>query len=322
MKHGFIGSHLAEALLRKGYAVTGLDSFLTGRRENLVVALKHPHFDFVERDVCRELDDAHLPLVRKHGLNGVLHFACPASPVDFDRIPFEILAVDSVGTAHTVELALRHGARYLLASTSEVYGDPLEHPQKEEYWGNVNSIGPRACYDETKRFAEAYVSTAIRGVGRAPGGGPRKPLNGGIVRIFNTYGPRMRPDDGRIVPEFCIQALTGKPLTLHGDGMQTRSFCYVSDLVDGIIRLFESDIQVPVNCGNPSERTVKDFAEAVIRLSGSRSQISYTPARPDDPRRRCPDITRARTQLGWQPRVDLEEGLKASLEYFRGQLGK
>lgn len=317
---GFIGSHLTEALLKKGYAVTGLDNLLTGRRENLSEALKHPDFHYVERDVCLPLDESHLPLIRKHGLHGVLHFACPASPVDFDRIPFEILAVDSIGTANTVELALKHGARFLVASTSEIYGDPLVHPQTEDYFGNVNTIGPRACYDEAKRFSEAYVSTAIRGVGRDSQGKPRKPLNGGIVRIFNTYGPRMRPDDGRIVPEFCIQALTGKPLTLHGDGKQTRSFCYVSDLVDGIVRLFESDIKVPVNCGNPSERTVYDFAEAVIRLAGSSSKITYLPARPDDPKRRCPDITRAKTMLGWSPRVSLDEGLKASLDYFRSQL--
>jgi dTDP-glucose 4,6-dehydratase len=317
---GFIGSHLTEALLKKGYAVTGVDNFITGRQQNLAEAMKNPHFQFIERDVCLPLDESLFPQIRKHGLHGVLHFACPASPVDFDRIPFEILAVDSIGTANTVELALKYDARFLVASTSEIYGDPLVHPQKEDYWGNVNTIGPRACYDETKRFAEAYVSTAIRGVGRTPEGKPRKALNGGMVRIFNTYGPRMRPDDGRIVPEFCIQALTGKSLTLHGDGKQTRSFCYVSDLVDGIVRLFESDIKEPVNVGNPVERTVYEFAEAVIRLAGSSSKLTYTPARPDDPKRRCPDITRAKTLLGWSPRVDLEEGLKASLDYFRTQL--
>lgn len=318
---GFIGSHLSDALLKKGYAVTGLDNLLTGRRENLAEAMKNPHFHYVERDVCRPLtDDVLGPLLAKHGLHGVLHFACPASPVDFDRIPFEILAVDSIGTANTVDLALAHGSRYLVASTSEIYGDPLVHPQTEDYWGNVNTIGPRACYDEAKRFAEAYVSTAIRGVGRDSRGNPRKPLNGGIVRIFNTYGPRMRPDDGRIVPEFCIQALTGKPLTLHGDGKQTRSFCYISDLVDGIIRLFESDVKVPVNCGNPVERTVAEFAEAVIRLSGSSSKLTHLVAREDDPKRRCPDIGRARAMLAWEPKVSLDEGLRASLEYFREQL--
>jgi dTDP-glucose 4,6-dehydratase len=311
---GFIGSHLSEALLAKGYAVTGMDNFLTGRRSNLEVALRHPHFQFIERDVCAPLAEKDVPLIAKHGLHGVLHFACPASPVDFDRIPYEIMAVDSIGTMNTVELARGRGARYLVASTSETYGDPLVHPQKEDYWGNVNSIGPRACYDEAKRFSEAYVSTAIRGVGG------RKPLDGGMVRIFNTYGPRMRPDDGRVVPELCIQALRGQPLTLHGDGMQTRSFCFVSDLVDGIVRLFESKVTHPVNIGNPVERTVREFAEAVIRLAASGSKLAYLPARPDDPRRRCPDITRARTELGWSPRVDLEEGLRASLDYFRTQM--
>ncbi len=317
---GFIGSHLSEALLKKGYAVTGLDNFLTGRKENLATALKHPEFQLVERDVCDPLDENLFPLIKKHGLHGVLHFACPASPVDFDRIPYEILAVDSIGTMNTVNLALKYDARYLVASTSEIYGDPLVHPQKEDYFGNVNTIGPRACYDEAKRFAEAYVSTAIRGVGKQLGGKSYKPLNGGMVRIFNTYGPRMRPDDGRVVPELCMQALTGRPLTLHGDGSQTRSFCFVTDLVDGIVRLFESSLHEPVNVGNPVERSVRDFAEAVIRLSGSASTISYLPARQDDPRRRCPDITRAKTQLGWSPRVDLDEGLLASLEYFRSEL--
>jgi dTDP-glucose 4,6-dehydratase len=317
---GFIGSHLSDALLKKGYAVTGVDNLLTGRRENLTDALKNPNFHFVERDVCLPLDEKLFPFLKMHGLHGVLHFACPASPVDFDRIPFEILAVDSIGTANTVELALKYDARYMVASTSEIYGDPLVHPQPESYWGNVNTLGPRACYDEAKRFAEAYVSTSIRGVGRNPDLSPRKPLNGAIVRIFNTYGPRMRPDDGRIVPELCIQALTGKPITLHGDGKQTRSFCFVSDLVDGILRLFESNVKVPVNCGNPVERSVLDFAQAVIRLSGSSSQITYQPARPDDPRRRCPDITRAQTLLGWAPRVDLDDGLRASLDYFRNYL--
>jgi dTDP-glucose 4,6-dehydratase len=322
---GFIGSHLTDLLLKKGYAVTGLDNLLTGRRENLAEAMKNPNFHYVERDVCLPLTgeaEKLMPFLAKHGLHGVLHFACPASPVDFDKIPFEILAVDSIGTANTVDLALKYDARYLVASTSEIYGDPLVHPQNEEYWGNVNTIGPRACYDEAKRFAEAYVSTAIRGVGRAADGGPRKPLNGGIVRIFNTYGPRMRADDGRIVPEFCVQALNGKPLTLHGDGKQTRSFCYVSDLVDGIVRLFESRVHEPVNCGNPVERTVAEFAEAVIRLSGSRSTITHLAARPDDPRRRCPDIGRARKHLGWAPKVDLDEGLLASLEYFKGELAR
>jgi dTDP-glucose 4,6-dehydratase len=307
---GFIGSHLCEFFLGKGYAVTAIDNLVTGRRENLAAALKHKDFDFIESDVSAGLDDTDLPLVARHGLHGVLHFACPASPVDFDKIPFEILKVDSIGTMHTVELALKFGARYLIASTSEVYGDPLVHPQNEDYWGNVNPNGPRACYDEAKRFGEAYVSTAMR----------HKGLNAGIVRIFNTYGPRMRPDDGRIVPELCMQALQGRDLTVHGEGKQTRSFCFVTDLVDGIVRLFESDVREPVNIGSPSERTVLEFAQALQKLSGGRSKIAHLCARPDDPRRRCPDIARARKFLGWEPRVDFEEGLRLSLEYFRTQL--
>jgi dTDP-glucose 4,6-dehydratase len=316
---GFIGSHLCERLLERGYAVTALDNLLTGRKENLTEALKHPHFRYVERDVCLPLEESLFEFIGKYGLHGIFHFACPASPVDFDRIPFEILAVDSVGTQRTVELALKFDARYLVASTSEIYGDPEVHPQNESYWGNVNTIGPRACYDETKRFAEAFVSTAIRGVGKW-NGKAYKPLNGGMVRIFNTYGPRMRADDGRIVPELCMQALKGQPLTVHGEGQQTRSFCYVDDLVEGIIRLFESGEKNPVNIGNPVERTVMEFARAVIDLTGSKSQIHHLPARPDDPRRRCPDITRARTILGWEPKVDLQEGLRRTIDYFRTQL--
>lgn len=307
---GFIGSHLCDALLARGYAVTAVDNLLTGRKKNLQDALKNPNFFFLEQDICQPISETSLPFLKQHGLYGIFHFACPASPVDFDRIPFEILAVDSIGTMLTVELALKYRSRYLVASTSEVYGDPLVHPQKESYWGNVNPNGPRACYDETKRFAEAYVSTATR----------LKGLNGSIVRIFNTYGPRMRIDDGRIVPELCRQALEERPLTVHGEGLQTRSFCFVTDLVEGIIRLFESQEHHPVNIGNPSERTVLQFAEAVRELTGCKSSIQHLPAREDDPKRRCPDITRAKTILGWSPQVDLKEGLKFSLEYFKGEL--
>jgi dTDP-glucose 4,6-dehydratase len=307
---GFIGSHLCDTLLAKGYAITAVDNFLTGRKANLSGAFQNPNFDFLEWDVCNPIPEDKLKLVSKYGLHGLLHFACPASPIDFEKIPFEILAVDSLGTMHTVQLALKFKARYLIASTSEIYGDPLVHPQSEDYWGNVNTIGPRACYDETKRFAEAYVSSAARW----------KSLNAGIVRIFNTYGPRMRADDGRVVPELCSQAIKGVPLTIHGEGKQTRSFCYVSDLVDGIIRLFESDERDPVNIGNPVERTILEFAETVQRLSKSQSPIRHLPARPDDPRRRCPNITRAKNILGWSPKIDLEEGLRRSLEYFRTEL--
>lgn len=318
---GFIGSHLCEALLDRGYAVTAVDNLVTGRKENIQSLLGRPDFDFLEWDVCQALPENRMKFLSAHGgMHGLLHFACPASPVDFDRIPFEILAVDSLGTMHTVELALKHDARYLLASTSEIYGDPLVHPQEESYWGNVNTIGPRACYDETKRFAEAYVSTAMRGAGTRCGK-PYRPLNGGIVRIFNTYGPRMRPDDGRIVPELCIQALKGEPLTIHGDGTQTRSFCFVSDLVEGIIRLFESDVKEPVNLGNPIERSVLEFAEAILKLTGGRSALKHLPGRPDDPRKRCPDISRAHELLGgWTPEVDLEPGLRASLDFFRSRI--
>ncbi|OFZ19868.1 MAG: hypothetical protein A2X94_14500 [Bdellovibrionales bacterium GWB1_55_8] len=312
---GFIGSHLCDALLAKGYAVTAVDNYVTGRKKNVAHLLSHPEFELIEQDVCEPIKEERLKLLKRHGaIHGVLHFACPASPIDFDRIPFEILAVDSIGTMRTVELAQKHDARYIVASTSEIYGDPLVHPQTEDYFGNVNSIGPRACYDETKRFAEAYVSTAIRG------GNARKPLNGGIVRIFNTYGPRMRPDDGRIVPELCIRALQGQPLTIHGEGLQTRSFCFVTDLVDGLVRLFESDVRVPVNIGNPVEKTVLEFAETVIRLAGGQSGLEHLPSRPDDPRKRCPDITRARKWLNWEPKVQLEQGLQACLDYFRTEL--
>jgi len=310
---GFIGSHLCEAFLARGVAVTALDNLVTGRRSNLYDVMKRydsSKFQFIESDVSEPLPEARMELIGKIGLHGVLHFACPASPIDFDRIPEVILKVDSLGTFHTVDLALKHRARYLLASTSEIYGDPLEHPQKESYWGNVSTLGPRACYDEVKRFAEAIVSTNTRIRG----------LNGGIVRIFNTYGPRMRLDDGRIVPELARQALSGMPLTVHGNGQQTRSFCFVSDLVDGIIRLFESSLTDPVNCGNPVERTVLDFASELQKITGSSLPIEFLPARADDPRRRCPDITRARTLLGWEPKVDLAEGLARTVEAFRAEL--
>lgn len=318
---GFIGSHLCDRLLERGYLVTALDNFVTGSAQNLQSALKNPAFRILECDVSKPLPLEKIEFLGSHGLHGVFHFACPASPVDFDLIPFEILAVDSFGTFHTVDLALAHGARYLIASTSEVYGDPLVHPQTEDYFGNVNSIGPRACYDETKRFGEALISTAIRGVGKW-NGKPYTALRGGIVRIFNTYGPRMRPDDGRVVPELCMQALRGDALTIHGSGKQTRSFCYVDDLVEGIIRYFESDASVPMNIGNPDERTILEFAEAVndvIKTSGGSDQpIRHLPGREDDPKKRCPDISRAKEKLKWEPKVGLVEGLTRTLTYFRG----
>ncbi len=307
---GFIGSHLCDLFLERGYAVTGVDNFITGRKENLRSALEHPEFFFLEKDVTLPLASDEIPWLKKWGLQGLLHFACPASPIDFDRIPFEILKVDSLGTQLTVDLALEYQARYLLASTSEVYGDPLVHPQKESYTGNVNPIGPRACYDETKRFAEAYVSTATR----------LKGLNGGIVRIFNTYGPRMRLEDGRIVPELCKQALLRQPLTVHGDGKQTRSFCFVSDLVEGIFRLYESSEAGPINLGNPDERSILEFATVLEALIGTPSPRQHLPARTDDPKRRCPDISQAESKLRWKPHVSLQEGLERTLHSFRAEL--
>jgi dTDP-glucose 4,6-dehydratase len=312
---GFIGSHLCDAFLARGYAVTALDSLVTGRKSNLQEAMTRydgSRFQLVTCDVSEPLPEQAFTLVGLYGLHGVLHFACPASPIDFDQIPEVILKVDSLGTFQTVDLALKHRARYLLASTSEVYGDPLEHPQRESYWGNVSTTGPRACYDEVKRFAEAIVSTQVR----------LKGLNGGIIRIFNTYGPRMRLDDGRVVPELARQALLGKPLTVHGTGLQTRSFCYVSDLVEGILRLFESGIHEPVNCGNPSERTVLEFAQELQKIVGSEQPIHHLPARQDDPRRRCPDITRAKELLGWSPQVDLIEGLRQTVAAFQAELAQ
>lgn len=315
---GFIGSHLCDRLLERGYFVTAVDNFVSGTRANLEGALKNPRFQLVEADVSRPLPEENLSFLEAHGLYGLLHFACPASPTDFDRIPFEILLVDSAGTFNTVDLALRFKARYVIASTSEIYGDPLVHPQTEEYWGNVNSIGPRACYDEAKRFGEAVVSTAARGVGQWNGKKNYGKLNGGIVRIFNTYGPRMRPDDGRVVPELCMQAIRGEKLSIHGDGLQTRSFCYVDDLVEGILRYFESSLIAPTNLGNPEERTILEFAEVVRDLTESDSAIEHLPARPNDPKRRCPDIARAKRNLGdWSPKVGLREGLGRTLEFFR-----
>lgn len=303
---GFIGSHLCDRLLNQGYAVTAVDNLVTGRKENLNDALKNSNFSYVNHDVCEEIDEQKIPFIKKYGLSGIFHFACPASPVDFDRIPLEILAVDSVGTMRTVELALKYKARYLVASTSEVYGDPLVNPQPETYWGNVNPIGPRACYDETKRFAEAYVTSARRS----------KNLNAGIVRIFNTYGPRMRPDDGRVVPELCMQAVQNKPLTIHGDGKQTRSFCYVSDLIEGILKVYESAVFEPVNLGNPVEKTILEFAETVKKVAKGNYPIKHLSVREDDPKKRCPDITKAKKLFSWNPEVPLEKGLELTLKYF------
>jgi dTDP-glucose 4,6-dehydratase len=296
---GFLGSHLCERLLAEGHEVVAVDNLLTGNRRNLAHLEGQKAFSFVFHDVTKyiSLDGA---------LDAVLHFASPASPIDYLELPIQTLKVGSLGTHNALGLAQAKGARFLLASTSEVYGDPLIHPQPETYWGNVNPIGPRGVYDEAKRFAEA-LTMAYR---RANGVDTR------IVRIFNTYGERMRPRDGRVVPALIGQALAGEPMTVFGDGSQTRSFCYVSDLVDGIYRLLLSDEKEPVNIGNPAELSVLDFAKTIRRLTGTKSEIVFKPLPVDDPKVRQ-DITRARAKLGWEPKVPLEEGLKRTIEYFR-----
>jgi dTDP-glucose 4,6-dehydratase len=301
---GFLGSHLCERLLAGGHHVVCVDNLVTGRRENVAHLLDDSRFRFVHHDVSRpfELDGP---------IDCVLHFASPASPIDYLELPIQTLKVGSLGTHNTLGLAKAHGARYLLASTSEVYGDPLVHPQPETYWGNVNPVGPRGVYDEAKRFAEAMTMAYRRVHG----------LDTRIVRIFNTYGPRMRLRDGRVVPAFMSQALLGQPLTVFGDGSQTRSFCYVADLVEGIYRLLQSDIADPVNIGNPHEMTVLQFAEQIRAATGSDSEIVFRPLPVDDPKTRQPDIGVARARLGWEPKVSLTEGLQRTLEYFRSELG-
>jgi dTDP-glucose 4,6-dehydratase len=296
---GFIGSHLSEALLDRGHSVVGIDNLLTGDTAN-IAHLAGRDFVFVKHDVTNYINvDGPVDVV--------LHWASPASPIDYLELPIPTLKVGALGTHKALGLAKAKNARFVIASTSEVYGDPLEHPQKETYWGNVNPIGPRGVYDEAKRFAEAMTTAYHRYHG----------LDAKIVRIFNTYGPRMRLRDGRAVPAFMSQALTGQDVTIFGTGQQTRSFCYVTDLVDGIIRLMESNINDPVNIGNPQEMTIEQIAQMIIKLTGSKSQLVYRPLPEDDPKVRQPDITRARTLLGWEPKVGLEEGLTRTLEYFR-----
>ena len=299
---GFIGSHLSEALLDRGYSVLGIDNLLTGDTAN-IAHLANRDFVFVKHDVTNYINV-------EGPVEAVLHWASPASPIDYLELPIPTLKVGALGTHKALGLAKAKGARFVLASTSEVYGDPLEHPQKETYWGNVNPIGPRGVYDEAKRFAEA-MTTAYR---RYHG------VDAKIVRIFNTYGPRMRVRDGRAVPAFMSQALRNEDVTIFGSGEQTRSFCYVSDLVDGIIRLMESDVHDPVNIGNPHEMTIEEIARHIIRISGSSSRIVYRPLPEDDPKVRKPDITRARTLLGWEPKVPLEEGLLKTLDYFKSKV--
>jgi dTDP-glucose 4,6-dehydratase len=299
---GFIGSHLSEALLDRGHSVVGIDNLLTGSTSN-IAHLANRDFLFIKHDVTNYI-------YVEGPVDAVLHWASPASPIDYLELPIPTLKVGALGTHKALGLAKEKKARFVLASTSEVYGDPLEHPQKESYWGNVNPIGPRGVYDEAKRFAEAITTAYHRFHG----------VDAKIVRIFNTYGPRMRLNDGRAVPAFMSQALRGEDVTIFGSGQQTRSFCYVSDLVDGIIRLMESDVNDPVNIGNPHEMTIEEIARAIIRLTGSTSKIVYRPLPVDDPKVRQPDITRARTLLGWEPKVGLEEGLTKTLAYFRKQV--
>ncbi len=302
---GFLGSHLCEKLLAAGQRVICVDNFLTGQRRNLAQLADDPGFRLIEHDITR-------PLHLDDELDYVLHFASPASPIDYLELPIQTLKVGSLGTHNALGLAKAKGARILLASTSEVYGDPLVHPQPESYWGNVNPVGPRGVYDEAKRFAEAMVMAYHRVHG----------LETRIVRIFNTYGPRMRPNDGRVVPTFIQQALTGEPLTVFGDGSQTRSFCYVDDLIEGIYRLLFSDRSEPTNVGNPHEMTILEFAQRILEATGSASEIRYEPLPVDDPKTRQPDIAAARRHLGWEPRVPLATGLGKTVEYFRALLAE
>ena len=299
---GFLGSHLCDALLGECWSVVVVDNLLTGRRANLAHLTNDSRFELIEKDICEPFD------VGK--VDYVFHFASPASPVDYTVHGIPTLRVGSLGTFNALEVAKKYNAKYLVSSTSECYGDPLEHPQKETYWGNVNSIGPRSVHDEAKRFTESVTMAYHR----------YHKVDTRIVRIFNTYGPRMRLRDGRVVPAFIGQALNGKPLTVFGDGSQTRSFCYVSDLIDGIFRLAMSDFHDPVNIGNPREMTIKQFAEEIIRITGARSTIDYKPLPVDDPKVRQPDISRAKKILGWEPKVQFEEGIKKTIEYFRNAL--
>jgi len=302
---GFLGSHLCDALIARAWEVVCLDNLITGSESNIAHLLNHPGFRFIRHDVTRYVE---IP----GSADYVLHFASPASPVDYSKFPIQTLKVGALGTHNTLGLALAKKAKYFLASTSEVYGDPQVSPQPEGYWGHVNPIGPRGVYDEAKRFAEAMTMAYHRGHG----------VDTRIVRIFNTYGPRMRLNDGRALPNFVYQALTGRPITVYGDGQQTRSFCYVSDMIEGFCRLMNSDEHEPVNLGNPREITLLEFAERVKRLTGSKSPIVFMPLPTDDPKRRCPELSKARHLLNWEPKVGLEEGLRITVEFFREQLSQ
>lgn len=297
---GFLGSHLSDLLLARGHKVTGIDNFVTGSVDNIAHLAGNQNFKFIQQDVTEFL-------FLDGPVNYVWHFASPASPIDYLQIPIKTLKVGSLGTHNALGLAMHKKARFLVASTSEIYGDPLVHPQPEEYWGNVNTIGPRGCYDESKRFAEAITMAYHR----------QHKVETRIVRIFNTYGPRMRLNDGRVVPAFVSQALKNKPVTVFGKGLQTRSFCYVSDLIEGIYRLMMSNYDMPVNIGNPTEMTMLQFAEEIIRVTGAKSKIIHKPLPQDDPKQRRPDITKAKKILKWEPKVKLAEGMAKTIEYFR-----
>ncbi|HYP14010.1 MAG TPA: UDP-glucuronic acid decarboxylase family protein [Bryobacteraceae bacterium] len=302
---GFIGSHLCDLLIEEGHSVLALDNLITGSVENVEHLLSNPRFQFEERDITR-------PFAVEGKVDFVMHLASLASPKDYMQYPLETMESGSSGTRNMLDLAVQHNARFLVTSTSECYGDPLEHPQRESYWGNVNPVGPRSCYDESKRYAEALTMVYHRSYG----------LKSNIARIFNTYGPRMQLKDGRVVPAFIDQVLNGEPMTIYGDGSQTRSFCYVSDLVRGLHLLSQSDEPYPVNLGNPREMTILEFAQHIRDVSGTGSQakIAFEPLPQDDPKRRQPDISKAKQILGWEPRVPLEEGLSKTLAYFQGRL--
>jgi UDP-glucuronate decarboxylase len=303
---GFLGSHLCDRLLADGWDVTGIDNLATGDERNLRDAARSARFAFVRADVAQPWD----AWSAQGAPQVVLHFASPASPVQYERLALETMAANAAGTMHAVACARRAGATLLYASTSETYGDPLEHPQRESYWGHVNPVGVRACYDESKRFGEAYVTTAVRKLG----------IDGRVARIFNTYGPRMQPGDGRVIPNFCLAALRGEPFTVYGDGTQTRSFCYVDDLVDGIVR-FATRPGLGgrvINVGNPAEHTMRELAYTIAKLANVEPRIVERPLPPDDPARRRPDVTLARELLEWEPRTGLETGLRRTLDYFAG----
>ncbi|MEU7617998.1 GDP-mannose 4,6-dehydratase [Micromonospora rifamycinica] len=306
---GFVPSHLVDALIERGCTVVALDNFVTGSKDNVAHLAEHPRFTLVEADISEGLPTHHPALAPR--FDAILHMASPASPTDFAKLPVEILRVGSVGTLHLLDRAVADAARFLMASTSEAYGDPKEHPQRETYWGNVNPIGVRSVYDEAKRFSEAATMAYHRSRG----------LDAAVVRIFNTYGPRMRPDDGRAIPTFISQALRDEPITVHGTGGQTRSICYVDDLVRGILLLLDSTETGPVNCGTEHEMTMRQLAETIVSLSGSASQVTYVTRSADDPEMRRPDLTLARDLLGYQPTVSPEEGLRRTIDHFRDRLG-